>query len=63
MPKLILRLTQVQSISTFFNRSFAALSDGQIMAWGDLLRKWARPDGDLTISPFPRPLEVDGLYG
>lgn len=63
VPKLIPRLTQVQSISTFFNRSFAVLSDGQIMAWGDSLRKWARPDGDPTISPFPRPLEVDGLNG
>lgn len=61
VPKLIPRFTQVQSISTIFNRSFAVLSDGQIMAWGDSLKKWARPNGDVTISPFPRPLEVDGL--
>lgn len=63
VPKLIPRLTQVKSISTFFNRSFAVLSDGPIMAWGDSLKKWARPDGDPTISPFPRPLEVGGLNG
>jgi len=63
VPKLTPRLTQVQSISTIFSRSFAVLSDGQIMAWGDSLKRWARPNGDVTISPFPRPLEVDGLTG
>jgi len=63
VPTLIPRLTQVQSIATIFSRSFAVLSDGQIMAWGDCLKRWARPNGDPTISPFPRPLEVDGLNG
>ena len=61
VPKLVPGLTRVQSISTIFNRSFAVLSDGQIMAWGDGLKRWARPDGDRNISPFPRPLEVEGL--
>ena len=63
VPKLIPGLTRVQSISTIYNRSFAVLADGQIMAWGDRLKRWARPNGDPTISPFPRPLEVDGLNG
>jgi alpha-tubulin suppressor-like RCC1 family protein len=63
VPKLVPGLTRVQSISTIFSRSFAVLSDGQIMAWGDGLKRWARLNGDKTISPFPRPLEVDGLNG
>jgi alpha-tubulin suppressor-like RCC1 family protein len=63
VPTLIPRLTQVQSIATSFNRSFAVLSDGQIMAWGSYLKPWARPSGAKDISPFPRPLEVEGLTG
>lgn len=61
VAKVVPRLTRVQSISTRFNRSFAVLADGQIMAWGDQLRPWARPTGAKDISPFPRPLELEGL--
>lgn len=63
VPKLVPGLTRVQSLATRFNRSFAVLSDGQIMAWGDQLKPWARPTGSKDASPFPRPLELDGLSG
>lgn len=61
VPKPIPRLARVHSIATLFNRSFAVLTDGQIMAWGDYLRVWARPSGAREISPFPRPLDVGGI--
>ena len=61
VPKLIPRLARVQSVATVLNRSFAVLSDGQLLAWGNNLKKWGRTNGAPDISPFPRPLEVEGL--
>lgn len=61
VAKVVPRLARVQSIATRFNRSFAVLSDGQIVAWGDQLKPWARPTGAKDISPFPRPLELEGI--